>query len=204
MELASLLTAGMLWLYKIDHRPNISESEMRLGQAKEKMARMEHSLRHLSEENEQLSQMLRKKSQEMANLLISIERKNASLELVKKCVLEIIGKVRLQEDKSILATLLDINAEISNNIEGDSVLQRFEKEYDAANNGFIQRLSSLFPTLNVHERMACAYLRMNLSTKEMASMLNLSVRGVETIRYNVRKKLGLAREDNLTAYLVNF
>ena len=50
----------------------------------------------------------------------------------------------------------------------------------------------------------CAYLKMDLSSKEIAPLLNLTVRSVEMTRYRLRKKLGLNREDNLTEFLQNF
>jgi len=49
--------------------------------------------------------------------------------------------------------------------------------------------------------MMCAYLKMNLSSKEIAPLLNISIRGVETIRYRLRKKFDLDREDSLIDYL---
>lgn len=67
----------------------------------------------------------------------------------------------------------------------------------------MKRLHAKHPTLSNNERMMCAYLKMNLSTKEIAPLLNISVRGVETIRYRLRKKFGLEREDSLVDYLNN-
>ena len=49
-----------------------------------------------------------------------------------------------------------------------------------------------------------AYLKMNLSSKEIAPLLNISVRGVENKRYRLRKKLGLSEEANLTEFIMNF
>lgn len=45
---------------------------------------------------------------------------------------------------------------------------------------------------------------MNLSTKEIAPLLNISVRGVETMRYRIRKKFGLERDDSLTDFINKF
>ncbi|MEY2917988.1 MAG: hypothetical protein RIS73_1702, partial [Bacteroidota bacterium] len=53
-----------------------------------------------------------------------------------------------------------------------------------------------------NELKLCAYLRMNLSTKEIAQLMNISVRGVEISRYRLRKKLGIASEINLFNYLI--
>ena len=70
-------------------------------------------------------------------------------------------------------------------------------------NNLMKRIHEHHPGLSNSERMMCAYLKMNLSTKEIAPLLKISVRGVETMRYRLRKKLGLEREDSLTDYLNN-
>ena len=67
---------------------------------------------------------------------------------------------------------------------------------------FINRLKNTHPDLSPREIRLCAYLRMNLSTKEIAPLLNISIRGVEIGRYRLRKKLNLDREDNLIDYLM--
>ena len=67
----------------------------------------------------------------------------------------------------------------------------------------MRRLRERHPGLNNNELLMCAYLRMNLRSKEIAPLLNISVRGVETIRYRLRKKLDLERDASLTDYLKN-
>jgi DNA-binding CsgD family transcriptional regulator len=49
----------------------------------------------------------------------------------------------------------------------------------------------------------CAYLRMNLSSKDIAPLMSISVRGVEISRYRLRKKLNLSTEENLVQYLMD-
>ena len=85
----------------------------------------------------------------------------------------------------------------------NEVLKRIEDQFDLIHNNFMKRLHAKHPELSHNERMMCAYLKMNLSTKEIAPLLNISVRGVETIRYRLRKKFALEREDSLTDYLSN-
>jgi len=70
-------------------------------------------------------------------------------------------------------------------------------------NNFMKKLREKHPDLSNSERLMCAYLKMNLSTKEIAPLLNISVRGVETTRYRLRKKLGLDRDDGLIDYLMS-
>ena len=85
----------------------------------------------------------------------------------------------------------------------DVEFDRLEDQFDLIHNNFMKRLHAKHPELSHNERMMCAYLKMNLSTKEIAPLLNISVRGVETIRYRLRKKFALEREDSLTDYLSN-
>ena len=66
------------------------------------------------------------------------------------------------------------------------------------------RLVKRFPDLKINDRKLCAYLRMGLSSKEMASLLNTSVRSIETARYRLRKKLNLETGDNLTDFIQHF
>lgn len=58
------------------------------------------------------------------------------------------------------------------------------------------------PTITANELKLCAYVRMNISTKEIAQLMNISVRGVEISRYRLRKKLGIGPEKNLFDYLI--
>jgi DNA-binding CsgD family transcriptional regulator len=63
-------------------------------------------------------------------------------------------------------------------------------------------LKNKHPEISPSELKLCAYLRMNLSSKEIAQLLNISVRGVEISRYRLRKKLNLATGENLFDYLI--
>ena len=58
--------------------------------------------------------------------------------------------------------------------------------------------------LNNKEKLLCAYLKMNLLSKEIAPLLNISLRGVEISRYRLRKKLGLEEGANLAEFLQKF
>lgn len=64
-----------------------------------------------------------------------------------------------------------------------------------------QQLEHDYPQLNINDKRLCAYLKMGLSSKEIAPLLNMSVRSVEMTRYRLRKKMGLERETNLATFL---
>lgn len=122
---------------------------------------------------------------------------------IKSEIMKVVATVKGEGSKEAKQQLLLINNKIDSNIQSDEMLKRIEDQFDLIHNNFMKRLHAKHPDLSHNECMMCAYLKMNLSTKEIAPMLNISVRGVETIRYRLRKKFGLEREDNLMDYLNN-
>jgi hypothetical protein len=90
---------------------------------------------------------------------------------------------------------------INDELEVADDWQRFSVYFDKANNDFLKILKDNFPHLTPTDLKLCAYLRLNLSTKAIADLLNLSVRGVESSRYRLRRKLNLANEVSLGDFL---
>ena len=178
--------------------PLIPEVETALIAAK---ARQEKQIMQL--EKEKLEYDLQHKSQEMANLMINFVRKNEMLTEIKSEILKVSALLKGEGAREGKQQLILINNKIDGNIQSDEVLKRIEDQFDLIHNNFMKRLHAKHPELSHNERMMCAYLKMNLSTKEIAPLLNISVRGVETIRYRLRKKFALEREDSLTDYLSN-
>ncbi len=152
-------------------------------------------------EKEKLEFDLKHKSQEMANLMINIARKNEMLIEVKDEIGKVVTAIKAGESRMGSQQLVALNSKIESNIENDDLLKRVEEQFDIIHNNFIKKLSERYPDLSNNERMMCAYIKMDLSSKEMAPLLNISVRGVESMRYRLRKKFGLEREDGLTAFL---
>ena len=93
---------------------------------------------------------------------------------------------------------------IEKNKTKDNDWEHFEFHFDRVHGDFSKRLIIEYPNLSPQERRMSAYLRMNLSSKEIANLLNISVRGVEISRYRLRKKLGIEREVNLSEFILNF
>ena len=78
----------------------------------------------------------------------------------------------------------------------------FETSFNDTHENFFKKLKVEHPDLVPNDLKLCAYLRMNMSSKEIASMLNISVRGVEIRRYRLRKKLDLVHDKNLVEFLI--
>jgi DNA-binding CsgD family transcriptional regulator len=90
--------------------------------------------------------------------------------------------------------------------EIDTKLQNkiFETYFDEANEELFRRLKEKYPDLTPYDLRLCAFIKMNLSTKEIAAILNISYRGAEVSRYRLRKKMDLPREVNLSSYIAGF
>jgi ligand-binding sensor domain-containing protein/DNA-binding CsgD family transcriptional regulator len=104
----------------------------------------------------------------------------------------------LKRDISKLIRMLNADEQLDNEWE------QFAYHFDEVHSNFLKRISEEYPQLKPNDHRLCAYLRMNLSTKEIAHLLNLSVRGVEASRYRLRKKIGLDTEENLTEFMMRF
>lgn len=146
-------------------------------------------------EREKLAIEVENKSRELSNAALNLIRKNEVLQRLRDEMLSANGDpLALQK----LARLVD------RHLEGDHDWEVFEESFNRVHDDFFKRLMNEFPDLTPGDLRLAAYLKMNLSSKEIAPLLNISVRGVENKRYRLRKKLGLPEEANLTEYIMGY
>lgn len=156
----------------------------------------------LKEEN--LQAELRHKSEELIRSTLNIVRKNEMLMDIKKEVLGISHSISEENLVSLRRKTLRLLGQIDTNIEHDDDLQAFQSTFDSVHHDFFKKLEAAYPDLNHREKLLCAYIKMNLLSKEIAPLLNISLRGVEIGRYRLRKKLKLSEGDNLAEFLQKF
>ncbi|KAA3628658.1 MAG: hypothetical protein DWQ02_19085 [Bacteroidetes bacterium] len=151
--------------------------------------------------NEKLSLELVNKSKELANSTMGLIRKNETLQNVKS---ELI-KVRKDKperfsgrDFQRIIHLIDVQ------ITSEHDWEIFETNFNQVHEHFFKKLKKEFPDLTPGDLKLAAYLKMNLSSKEIAPLLNISIRGVENKRYRLRKKIGLPAPENLTEYMIRY
>ena len=156
----------------------------------------------LKEEN--LQAELRHKSEELIRTTLNIVRKNEMLQEIRKEVVGISHSINEENLVTLRRKTLRLIGHIDTNIEHDDDLQAFQSTFDSVHHDFFKRLEAEFPELNNKEKMLCAYINMNLLSKEIAPLLNISVRGVEISRYRLRKKLRLNDGENLSEFLQRF
>jgi len=153
----------------------------------------------ISIKNEQLQADLAGKSRELANSAMNLVYKN---ELLQKISEEILHLKDSSGKKLVGDQLRRIQKVIDEGMNDERDWNIFEKSFNEAHENFFKKLKSDHPDLVPNDLKLCAYLRMNMSSKEMASLLNISLRGVEIRRYRLRKKLNLEHDKNLVEFLI--
>jgi DNA-binding CsgD family transcriptional regulator len=144
--------------------------------------------------NEQLSQDVDTKSRELAVSTMSLNSKNELLAFIK----EDLKKTTDDGNRSIKSVISTINK----NITEDDTWNVFKEAFDNADKDFLKKIKLAHPLLTPNDLRLCAYLRLNLSSKEVAPLLNISVRSVEIKRYRLRKKMELSHEQGLVEYIL--
>ncbi len=153
-------------------------------------------------QNDKLQTELHFKTQELTGYILNVIRKNEILEDVKKDALAISKAIDDEKNlNSIRQKVMRLISQINSNIDNDDDFEVFKSNFNLVHQDFFELLDDKFPGLSRNDKILCAYLNMNLSTKEIAPMLNISVRGVEVNRYRLRKKMNLDRDVNLSEYL---
>jgi len=178
------------------------QSELEAIEKEYKRLEIEREKEIMRLKSEQLESDLVYKSQELSNVMLSFVSKNEMLMDIKSDLYKISAMIPENEiQSSIKRRLFALSNKINSSMQHDEDWKKFEKNFDFVHNGFIHKLTECFPELTFSERRMCIYLKVDLASKEIASLLNISSRSVETVRYRLRKKFGLDREDNLRDFL---
>ncbi len=152
--------------------------------------------------NESLQSEMKHKNQELANATLHLIQKNKTLTYLKSDLTKLQKNLPSEnpEKHSVNNLLKKVNRDLRN----EKNWELFNSYFDEVHQDFISRLREEHSELTPKELRLCAYLRMNLSSKEIAPLMNISVRGVEISRYRLRKKLKLDHNINLTDYLLSY
>ena len=134
------------------------------------------------------------KASEVAGKSLSIAKQSEMIESIQKL---------LENEKDISSLKNNIKKTIKLNSINKKEWETYENNLFKSHEDFIDRLAKKFPTLTSKDKKLCIYLKMNLTSKEIAPLLNISFRGVELQRYRLRKKLMLEQENNLSNFMNN-
>ncbi len=171
------------------------------NQRKKLLKQKERELEIKQLENEQqlmyfknldLQKDIEAKNRELGMSAMNLVKRNELLSTIKK---ELSAAVEV-EDLSKVVKL------INKNLEGTSDWEVFEEAFNNTDKDFIKKLKTQHVNLTSNDIRLCTYLRLNLSSKEIAPLLNISIRSVEVKRYRLRKKMNLPHEASLSSYIL--
>lgn len=166
-----------------------------------KQRSIEMELKNKGLESQQLKKELAFKQKDLTNFALDIARKNNFSSKVHQSLEEIHKSNDPKFRKKMVRDLLHLT---SNHLKINEDIKEFQMNVEKVNLDFFDRLNKQFPELTNNERHLCGLIRLNLSTKDIASVRNISPKSVEMGRYRLRKKLNLDPKEDLTAFLQSF
>lgn len=195
-----IIIGAILFVY---YKWNLMRYNQRLALREEELRHQKKILEiELKAENELTTQEYEKHILELEVQAKSSEVAGKSLSIAKQSEM-------IENIQTILDTETDFNklkSEIKKAIKINAInkheWETFETNINQIHKEFITNLSNKYSTLTPKDIKLCIYLKMNLSSKEIAPLMNISFRGVELHRYRLRKKLGLVQDENLTKFLL--
>ncbi|MBT2163527.1 helix-turn-helix and ligand-binding sensor domain-containing protein [Zobellia barbeyronii] len=179
-------------LYKNYYRRQ-REQLLSNGKKKLKRKKLKAQKKIVQIKNEKLREEVANKNRELAISTMSIIKRNEFLNTIKD---QLKKNANNPEVKSVIRT-------IDRNINNSDDWKFFEDAFNNADKDFLKKVKNLHPELTANDLRLCAYLRLNLSSKEIAPLLNISLRSVEVKRYRLRKKMNLLHKDGLADHIMN-
>lgn len=145
--------------------------------------------------NEKLESEIMLKTKELVDTSMQLVERNDALSKVKEELQKLYKNTNENHDiKKTIHLLNDIE-------KNNASWEKFAVHFDEINNNFLKNLKFHFPKLTNTDLKVCAYLQLNLSSKEISQLMNISVRGIEISRYRLRKKLGLNKDQSIVEFL---
>lgn len=179
------------------HLRNLNKEEM--AQKEKEKQLEERKLEQLK--NEMLEKELQNKNNELTLQTSALVKRNQATQAILD---EFEKQKELLGDRYPNKMYNKLHALMEDALENQADWLLFESYFNSAHQNFLDRLKTRFPDITTGDLRVCCLLRMNLSTKEIASLMNVSVRAIELRRYRLRKRLELDNETNLVDFLMKF
>ncbi len=171
------------------------------------ITRLKNALGHIQELSEgkelenrakwRIKSKLDNKEREVISFLLQLSQKNELLALVQKQLKKIVSGSPQKTPQKINLLLNTLESISVSPVDWDMVVQQLENLHP----GYLDRLRLKHPNLTPKEKKLCSYLRLGLSSKEIAGLQNINIKSIEVSRGRLRKKLKLERENRLKEYL---
>ncbi|MDW7691549.1 helix-turn-helix transcriptional regulator [Flammeovirgaceae bacterium SG7u.111] len=155
----------------------------------------------ITKDKKQLEEVVINKSKELANYTVLLVGKRELLASMNEELKELKALAKNEKTREKIRLLAK---KINTNLQDEKYLHVFDTNFERVHKAFFDDLKATYPSLTQKELRLCGFVKMNLTNKEIAAILNISVRGVETARYRLRKRLDLDHEVNMVEFLEQF
>jgi ligand-binding sensor domain-containing protein/DNA-binding CsgD family transcriptional regulator len=199
------LLGGILYFYRRQLRL-FAAQQLKFEEEQQKLKYIHELERNKTESelvslrNDKLEAEIHFKNSEVASAAMHLVKKGELLTKIKNDLSQMMKRI---DNEQAVSEIKKMIKSLSEDEHLDDEWESFTKHFDKVNSDFVLHLKEMHLNLTGNELKLCTYLRMNLSTKEIAQLMNISVRGVEISRYRLRKKLGIQSEVSLFDYLLS-
>lgn len=140
---------------------------------------------------------LNSKDNDLINFALHLVQKNKILKQLKTDLNKLSGN----SDDEMNRKLKDLSIHVQQSLQINKDIEEFQEKVDITYDDYFRKLKIQYPSLTTNEKRLCALLRLNLSTKEIASLNNISIKAVEMSRYRLRKKFNIDNKQSIHEYL---
>jgi len=193
--LVLLIIYQLYIINKLKEKDKLEEFQESINRYDAQQILLENELKMTSDTNLKLEKEIEAKEKEQKKVALGIIRKNEILSKLK-AEIEIL---KLKPEKALKYTDLNtLKLLILENLNVENERKSFDIYIKELNNTFFQNLEKKYPGLSDNEKKLCSLLRLKLTSKEIASILNITPKSVEVNRYRLRKKMNIKKEEKLS------
>ena len=159
----------------------------RVGRLKLEKNNLELTSQNTLLEKDNFEKELEIRNKELSTHVMGMIRKNETIGQIVELLSSNLNK---DNEKFFLQIIRDLST-----LQDENVWDEFELRYQQVHNEFYEKLQTANPHLTTNERRLCAFLRLNMTTKDIASITGQSIRSIEVARTRLRKKLEISNSD---------
>jgi tetratricopeptide (TPR) repeat protein/DNA-binding CsgD family transcriptional regulator len=195
-------------IYIVTSRMRINKQKMQLLLEEQKVNKLEVEKKQLiilntNIENDKLKLEIDLKNKELTTATMNIIQFNQFYEEVEKNLIEVRNYYKKTYSSFDISKINQVIYQFSSK-QKNEMWEEFELRFLHVHNDFYLKLSQQFPDLSPNEKRLCAFLKLNMSTKEISRITFQSVNSLRVARTRLRKKLNISTDENLTNFLMNF
>ena len=197
---AILIIIAIIWMVrrKIQKTRHEEAERRKVVELELHQIKLEREHERIIRDKAQLEEDVIHKSKELANYTMLLVQKRDLLNELKQELNDIRENLKTEKNRNMIRQL---TRRIHQNLQDEAHLKIFDANFERVHQEFFNELKTSYPDLTQKELRLCGFVKMNLTNKEIASILNISVRGVETARYRLRKHLNLEHDTNMVEFL---